>query len=374
MKYTYFNGEQEVHDMFEYRESTCEGVFEEKATREYYTIERFKKKYNYNPSDKTITVDGEKYRIDMDINKPLAEYINSEGETKYHARRVSVTGSRRTIPTITLDKDFFALKDDSRRDAILKHEIGHAKTLMRDRRGYGKATKDAYSDSTKYLTNASEHSEPSELQADAYAASHSKGGAKALKRGLREHIKKGNSEKSIQREYASKTIAHEFNHPLRDKRRTSDEELLNTKYKDMPLEHARWMSDSKTKEEYLDKVRKSSNKANSEETKYRSKALNDEELQKKMQKTFPNKKSDEKYAATANTVQQKYNERPDVMKKKMDELAKQYDDMTNSLKFTKDENKRKEIERKIDDCDREWRKLNVERSEKLVYGGKERDK
>ena len=351
MKYTSFNGEQEVYDMFEYRESTCEGVFEEKASREYYTIERFKKKYNYNPSDKTITVDGDKYRIDININKPLAEYINSKGETDYHARGIWVGGSSNGMPTISVDKDFFALKNDNRRDAILKHEIGHVKTLLQDKRGRGKAIKDAYEDSTKYLTGSSSHSDPIELQADAYAVSHTKGGAKAFKRALRETQKKGNKEKSIQRQYASSELDREYHDPYRS--REEDEDILNAKYKDLPLGYDIMISKSKNKEDYLKKTRRDNNIAEHEDIKKRSKALKDEEFQKKMQKTFPKKKSDEKYTSTFDAAQKRYKERPENVKKRMGELMQQFYDLKNSLKFTNDENKRKEIQQKIDANTRE---------------------
>ena len=98
----------------------------EKATREQYRMKAFKKKYNYNPKDKSIIVDGEKYYVDLDVNKPMMKVKDVNGEEVTEIRKTSA-GSASSEPTIYLDKIFFKLKNSGRRDAVLKHEIGHLK-------------------------------------------------------------------------------------------------------------------------------------------------------------------------------------------------------------------------------------------------------
>lgn len=43
-------------------------VFTEKKTKLEYRVNAFKKKYKYNPSDSTIEVDGNRYKVDLNIN------------------------------------------------------------------------------------------------------------------------------------------------------------------------------------------------------------------------------------------------------------------------------------------------------------------
>ena len=96
----------------------------EKATREQYRMKAFKKKYNYNPKDKSIIVDGEKYYVDLDIKNPLVKIKDSQGKEVTEIRR-TLANTTNSEPLIILDNTFFKLKNSGRRDAILKHEAGH---------------------------------------------------------------------------------------------------------------------------------------------------------------------------------------------------------------------------------------------------------
>lgn len=98
----------------------------EKATREQYRMKAFKKKYNYNPKDKSIIVDGEKYYVDLDVNNPIMKVKDANGNFTTVARFTSAN-IMDDNGTINLDKNFFKLKNSGRRDSILKHEIGHIK-------------------------------------------------------------------------------------------------------------------------------------------------------------------------------------------------------------------------------------------------------
>ena len=86
----------------------------------------FMKKYKYNPEDKTIIVDGEKFKVDMDIDKSLIELYGPYG-IKQPAYRQTQAEIMSKDSTIHLDKQFFMVNRESNRDAILLHEIGHIK-------------------------------------------------------------------------------------------------------------------------------------------------------------------------------------------------------------------------------------------------------
>ena len=90
-------------------DDTFDDVVFEKKTRNEYAIEKFKKKYQFKPSEPgsrtgTIVVDGETYDVNLD-----SDLCATDGDTVY------------------LNKNFFRLKNGKRRDAILQHEIGHSK-------------------------------------------------------------------------------------------------------------------------------------------------------------------------------------------------------------------------------------------------------
>lgn len=101
-------------------------IFTEKKTREEYRVERFKKKYNFKPDKPgsktgTITINGKTHRVDMDIKN---KYMDTPIGKFYRA--VS-TDNLSKDGKITIDKSFFDLKNDRRRDSILQHEVGHTK-------------------------------------------------------------------------------------------------------------------------------------------------------------------------------------------------------------------------------------------------------
>ena len=119
----------------------------EKETRVEYAKRRFKEKYKYDPKEKTIEVDGKKYKVDANLDKgqkgknknfTAQLYIRKYGrgpfaKKEYVARDKKVdksdekreTASSILTNRISLDDDFFKLKNDERRDAVLQHEIGH---------------------------------------------------------------------------------------------------------------------------------------------------------------------------------------------------------------------------------------------------------
>ena len=110
---------------YEMVESTDEDLFEEKATRTEYAMRRFKERYKYNPSDKTIVVNGTRYKVDLDIAKPII-YV-PDGAGGYAASPRQTCFAWTDEGQIILDKKFFQLKDDKRRAAVLQHEVGHGK-------------------------------------------------------------------------------------------------------------------------------------------------------------------------------------------------------------------------------------------------------
>lgn len=110
---------------YEMVESTDEEIFEEKATRTEYAMRRFKERYKYNPSDKTIVVNGTRYNVDLDIAKPIIYLPDGAGGHAATPRQTCFAWTDEG--QIILDKKFFQLKDDKRRAAVLQHEVGHGK-------------------------------------------------------------------------------------------------------------------------------------------------------------------------------------------------------------------------------------------------------
>ena len=118
---------ESVYDKYYSGEISLDEFITEKATSEQYRMKAFKKKYNYNPKDKSIIVDGEKYYVDLDVNNPIMKIKDANGNFTTVARFTSAN-IMDDNGTINLDKNFFKLKNSGRRDAILKHEIGHIKS------------------------------------------------------------------------------------------------------------------------------------------------------------------------------------------------------------------------------------------------------
>lgn len=97
-------------------------VLEEKATQEHYAREAFKKKYNFKPlsgdSDVgTIEIDGKTVKIDMKKSKTMT--VSGVSQVRQTAANLS------DDDTIYLAPEFFKIKNPERRDAVLKHELGH---------------------------------------------------------------------------------------------------------------------------------------------------------------------------------------------------------------------------------------------------------
>ena len=109
-------------------------VLQEKKTREQYARDKFKKKYNFKPDKPgsdigTITVDGKTYNVDMKKSKNMKVYNSTTGEYDTEVPRQTSADLGAKEKKINLDNNFFKLKGSNkgeRRDAILRHEIGHA--------------------------------------------------------------------------------------------------------------------------------------------------------------------------------------------------------------------------------------------------------
>lgn len=88
--------------------------------------ERFKDKYKYDPKNRTIVVDGETYRIRMSSDddtetKGLSSISMDHKVVGTSANLLNKRGG------IYLDDNFWKLKSDQERAAVLSHEIGHLK-------------------------------------------------------------------------------------------------------------------------------------------------------------------------------------------------------------------------------------------------------
>lgn len=130
---------QEIEDYFNI-DDNIDILYQEMKTRDEYSREKFKKKYDYKPNsddkykDKgTITVNNKKVPIDM--SKSLYEDKNGNPITKKDKNKLKVhdrsTGvSSDNDNTISLDKNFFKLKNQKRRDAMLFHELTHRNWQM----------------------------------------------------------------------------------------------------------------------------------------------------------------------------------------------------------------------------------------------------
>lgn len=121
--------EQIAYALLEYASILREEILDESIhgkTKADYAKRAFKEKYNYDPKDKTITVDGKKHRIIIegeheDANKPRGLNNTKPLATETGAYTANKHGG------IYLDKNFWKLKNGQRREAALQHEIGHLK-------------------------------------------------------------------------------------------------------------------------------------------------------------------------------------------------------------------------------------------------------
>lgn len=234
-------------------------LYVEKATTEQYRLSKFKQKYHYNDKDKTIVVDGEKYKVDLDKYKSGTMTVrDKDGKSVGVSIRATSAELAQGDPIINIDRNFFKLKNSKRQDAILQHEIGHTKlhnvnpdnqhinsdamspiayeqtfnTQYRNlKKQYGdfftkeemyKIVKESIPPKSAYVqkmrnseleqkmrteminyakkyekTNKSEHANVDEFEADRYAAN--KTSAKDLKRAVREVSKKASSTKNVRK-------------------------------------------------------------------------------------------------------------------------------------------------------------------------------
>ena len=135
MNYSFYDEMDELDDIL--NESTDEEIFiesmeelfEEKATRDEYVMRRFKDKYKYDPKSGTIEVEGQRYKVVLP-DKSGIEYIDNPtgfGPKQVASASVTRMDTINKNGALHLGPEFFALKDDKRRDAILKHELGHSK-------------------------------------------------------------------------------------------------------------------------------------------------------------------------------------------------------------------------------------------------------
>lgn len=97
----------------------------EKRTRDEYAREKFKKKYKFVPdkpgSNKgTITINGEKRHVDMGESS----MVNFGGQDTVRQTAADINSKNGDI---LLDKNYFKLKNQKRRDAVIQHEVGHTK-------------------------------------------------------------------------------------------------------------------------------------------------------------------------------------------------------------------------------------------------------
>lgn len=102
-------------------------IFFEGEIMEKISLSRFKKRYHYDPNKKTIIVDGETYKTDLDNYKSPYIVIRDKNGNPYKKLRTTSTTKIGEEPEIFLDKSFFNIKTKKRQDAVLYHEIGHSK-------------------------------------------------------------------------------------------------------------------------------------------------------------------------------------------------------------------------------------------------------
>lgn len=89
----------------------------------------FKKRYKYDSKKKTIIVDGEEFKVDLDVKSPTVVVKDMLGNKVTTVRQTSSTayGVDKEDAFVIIDKDFFKIKGKSKREAFLQHEIGHLK-------------------------------------------------------------------------------------------------------------------------------------------------------------------------------------------------------------------------------------------------------
>lgn len=167
-------------------------LYVEKKTREEYRMEKFKKKHDYNPKDKTIKIDGNLYLLDDNIHDPVIHVID-RGIPRMLERQLGVNKGMYP-PTLYLDDIFFKVKNRKRRDGLINHEEGHikySKYPIKDYVSKKYGTEDHKTANNKLvkheLKDKNTHATVDEFEADLYATS--KSSKNDFKKGLRDYTK-----------------------------------------------------------------------------------------------------------------------------------------------------------------------------------------
>lgn len=127
-----------------------------------------------------------KYKVDMDYKNPSMKFKN--GKNTETARRQTSAETNSDESTIHLDKNFFKLKNDDRRNAVLQHEVAHTKlhSMKGDTDNIDKTLKtnkfinELISDTISYYVENAKKLGISEKEAREQATSNIKGMAKKL--------------------------------------------------------------------------------------------------------------------------------------------------------------------------------------------------
>ena len=90
--------------------------------KQRFTLNEFLQRYHYDPSNSTILIDGVRIKVDIKLNEPLVK-VNEQ----YIPRTTAATLNGDAEPTIIFHKSFFKLSKDEYQDAIVRHELAHAK-------------------------------------------------------------------------------------------------------------------------------------------------------------------------------------------------------------------------------------------------------
>lgn len=186
-------------------------VFTEKKTKLEYRVNAFKKKYKYNPSNSTIEVDGNRYKVDLNINDKTIEVPQPDGST-YHFPRTNSSVPNyedKSKSTIYLDVNFFSLPSTKSQDALLQHEIGHIQMLTKRKANNEKDKKElekTRNAAMKYdKSNLNPHANTDEYDADRYAAN--RVSETSMKRALRHLHKILKNKKNITKDTINELIA-----------------------------------------------------------------------------------------------------------------------------------------------------------------------
>ena len=210
--------EEVLSDVFDILESYG-SVYMEKKTREQYRIDRFKKKYDFKPTSQgskegTITVNGKKYELDMDVKKKtMSVPINKKGDTINVDRQTSAMMTGQS-PKINLDENYFKLINNKRRDAILQQEVAHSDRHRSDIEYSKKSEREKMYKymNDRYSAKHDDHANPREYEADRIAAN--KTDKSSIKRGVREyykHVRNDNEEKINRAAINKSKIINEMN-------------------------------------------------------------------------------------------------------------------------------------------------------------------